>query len=82
MNGWRGGGGSGASLKATGRLERDTRAYIPAAELKGMEWMKFQSLTPQTHALHTSAARCSNIQLRRSGIASSAGTPVSDTVLP
>lgn len=35
-------------LTAIGQLERDT--HIPSAELKGMEWMKFQSL-PCRHTL-------------------------------
>ena len=38
----------GSFLTAIGRLERDT--HILSAELKGMEWMKFQSL-PCRHTL-------------------------------
>lgn len=55
-----GGGGDGGgglfrsfpnSHWPTGARHTHTHTHIPSAELKGMEWMKFQSLPLQTHTL-------------------------------
>lgn len=67
---------SGASLTAIGRLERDTDTHththpIGRVERDGVDEISKPSPADTHSALHTSAPRCSNIQLRRSSLASS-----------